>query len=176
MAITASSVPYEDMGPDDVCVVRISDGALQSGKRPSSETPMHRAIYAQSSAGAIIHTHPLFVVAVSSVLDVLPAVHYAMAKLGGPIRVAPYARFGSKQLAAVAAEGIEGRTAVILRNHGALTYGDTLMEAYERALTLEWLASAYWHARTLGAPQLLDDQQLADVAAAARAFRYEEEA
>lgn len=171
MAITPSSVPYEIMGPDAVCVVRLSDGTLESGIRRSSETPMHRAVYAACSAGAIVHTHPQFVVALSCVLDVLPAAHYAMARLGGPVRVAPYARYGSEELAAVAVEGLEGRSAVILRNHGALTYGATLDEAYQRAATLEWLASVYWHASMLGTPLLLDDVQLSEVLEAARAFR-----
>ena len=174
MAITPSGVPYEVMDPAEVCMVRVSDGALEAGTRPSSETPMHRAVYAATDAGATVHTHSQFVVALSSVLEVLPAVHYAMATLGGPVRVASYARFGTKQLATVAVVGLEGRTAVILRNHGALTYGATLAEAYQRALTLEWLASVYWYARMLGSPKLLDERQLAEVAEAVRAFRYGE--
>ena len=157
MAITPSGVPYDLIDPSEVCIVRISDGALECGTNPSSETAMHRAAYAASRAGAMVHTHPPFVVALSSVLDVLPAVHYAMASLGGPVRVAPYALFGTEELAKVAVASLEGRTAVILRNHGALAYGDTLDEAYERASTLEWLAMVYWHARMLGAPMLLDD-------------------
>lgn len=166
MAITPSSVAYAVMEPGEVCVVRVSDGTLESGTRPSSETRMHLAVYAGSAAGAVVHTHSRVVVALSSVLDVLPAVHYAMARLGGPVRVVPYARFGTDQLATLAATGLEGRSAVILRNHGALTYGATLVEAYEKALTLEWLASVYWHARMLGSPKLLDERQLAEVAAA----------
>jgi len=173
MTITPSGVAYEVMEPDEVCVVRVSDGMRESGTRPSSETPMHLAVYAASTARAVVHTHSRVVVALSAVLEVLPAVHYAMARLGGPVRVAPYARFGSEHLATLAAAGLEGRSAVILRNHGALTYGATLIEAYEKALTLEWLASVFWHARLLGTPKLLDEQQLAEVAAAG-AYRHGE--
>ena len=175
MAITPSGVPYDLIDPTEVCIVRISDGALECGTNPSSETAMHRAAYAASGAGAMVHTHPPFVVALSSVMDVLPAVHYAMASLGGPVRVAPYALFGTEELAKVAVASLEGRTAVILRNHGALAYGDTLDEAYERASTLEWLAMVYWHARMLGAPMVLDDQQLSEVASV-RASRVGQEA
>ncbi len=166
MVITASGVAYDRMRTEQVCVVGVPDAALRSGTRPSSETPMHLAVYRACDAGAVVHTHSPFVVALSSVLDVLPAVHYAMARLGGPVRVAPYARFGSDDLASAAVEGLHNRAAVILGNHGALAYGATLSEAYQRASILEWLAAAYWHASLVGCPKLLDERQLDDVLAA----------
>jgi L-fuculose-phosphate aldolase len=174
MAITPSGVPYERMGPADICLVRASDAALLSGPRPSTETPMHLALYRASEAAAIVHTHSPFVVALSTVLDELPAVHYAMADLGGPVRVAPYARFGTAGLAAAAAGALAGRNAVILRNHGALTCGPTLDRAYERARTLEWLARVYWYARLAGTPQTLSESALTEVGDAVRALGYGE--
>ena len=176
MAITPSGMPYERMTPADICLVRTSDAALVSGSRPSTETPMHLALYQASHAAAIVHTHTPFVIALSTVLDELPAVHYAMADLGGPVRVAPYARFGTTQLAASAAAKLTGRNAVILRNHGALTCGPTLERAYERACTLEWLARVYWYARLAGAPQTLSESALAEVTDAVRALRHGEPA
>src|SRR5499425_759971 len=176
MAITPSGMPYERMTPDDICLVRTSDEALVSGPRPSTETPMHLALYQASHAAAIAHTHSPFVIALSTVLDELPAVHYAMADLGGPVRVAPYARFGTTQLAASAAAKLAGRNAVILRNHGALACGPTLERAYERACTLEWLARVYWYARLAGAPRTLSESALAEVSDAVRALRYGEAA
>ena len=176
MAITPSGMPYERMTPADICLVRTSDAALVSGPRPSTETPMHLALYQASHAAAIVHTHSPFVIALSTVLDELPAVHYAMADLGGPVRVAPYARFGTTQLAASAAAKLAGRSAVILRNHGALACGPTLERAYERARTLEWLARVYWHAQLAGTPQTLSESALTEVSDAVRAMRYGEAA
>ena len=176
MAITPSGMPYERMTPADICLVRTSDAALLSGPRPSTETPMHLAMYQASGATAIVHTHSPFVVALSTVLDELPAIHYAMADLGGPVRVAPYIRFGTDQLAASAATALAGRSAVILRNHGALTCGPTLARAYERARTLEWLARVYWYARLAGTPQTLGESALTEVSDAVRALRYGETA
>jgi L-fuculose-phosphate aldolase len=176
MAITPSGMAYERMTPADICLVHTSDAALLSGPRPSTETPMHLALYQASHAAAIVHTHSPFVIALSTVLDELPAVHYAMADLGGPVRVAPYARFGTTQLAASAAAKLAGRNAVILRNHGALACGPTLDRAYERACTLEWLARVYWYARLAGAPQTLSESALAEVSDAVRALRYGEAA
>jgi L-fuculose-phosphate aldolase len=174
MAITPSGMPYERMNPADICLVRTSDAALLSGPRPSTETPMHLAMYQASNATAIVHTHSPFVVALSTVLDELPAIHYAMADLGGPVRVAPYIRFGTGELAASAAAALAGRSAVILRNHGALTCGPTLARAYERARTLEWLARVYWYARLAGTPQTLSESALTEVSDAVRALRYGE--
>ena len=174
MAITPSGMPYERMTPADICLVRTTDAALLSGPRPSTETPMHLAMYQASHAEAIVHTHSPFVVALSTVLDELPAIHYAMADLGGPVRVAPYLRFGTGKLAASAAAALAGRSAVILRNHGALTCGPTLARAYERARTLEWLARVYWYARLAGTPQTLSESALTEVSDAVRALRYGE--
>jgi L-fuculose-phosphate aldolase len=174
MAITPSGMPYERMTPADICLVRTSDAAPMSGPRPSTETPMHLALYQACRATAIVHTHSPFVVALSTVLDELPAVHYAMADLGGPVRVAPYARFGTTRLAAGAAAALAGRSAVILRNHGALACGPTLARAYERARTLEWLARVYWYARLAGTPQTLSEAALTEVSDAVRALHYGE--
>jgi L-fuculose-phosphate aldolase len=177
IAITPSGISYDDIGPADICQVRLADGGTDSPRRPSTETPMHLAIYRATGAGAVVHTHSPYVVALSAVLDVLPAVHYAMADLGGPVRVAPYARFGTEQLAGNAVAALAGRSAVILQNHGALTYGSTLAQAYNRARTLEWLARTYWYARTAagGAPfRLLGQAALDEVSEATRAIGYGE--
>jgi L-fuculose-phosphate aldolase len=176
IAITPSGVPYERMGPADICLVRVADGAPQPGLRPSTETPMHLAVYQATGAGAIVHTHSPFVVALSTVLDELPAVHYAMADLGGIVRVAPYTRFGTAQLAETAVAALAGRNAVILRNHGALTCGPDLARAYDRAITLEWLARVYWYARLAGTPQTLSEDALTEVSDATRELRYGEQA
>jgi L-fuculose-phosphate aldolase len=178
IAITPSGVSYERMGPADICLVRVAPGAgeeAQPGLRPSTETPMHLAVYRATGAGAIVHTHSPFVVALSTVLDELPAVHYAMADLGGIVRVAPYTRFGTPQLAANAVAALAGRNAVILRNHGALACGPDLSRAYDRAITLEWLARVYWYARLAGTPQTLSEASLTEVSDATRELRYGEQ-
>jgi L-fuculose-phosphate aldolase len=185
IAITPSGVPYERMSPADICLVRVADGTplggavglglAEPGLRPSTETPMHLAVYRATGAGAIVHTHSPFVVALSTLLDELPAVHYAMADLGGIVRVAPYVRFGTLELAESAVAALAGRNAVILRNHGALTCGPDLARAYDRAATLEWLARVYWYARLAGTPQTLTETALTEVSEATRALRYGEQ-
>ena len=143
VAITPSGISYAEMRPEDICLVGMDGAELQSSETPSSETPMHLAIYAATRAGAVVHTHSPEVIALSAGRDELPAIHYAITGLGGPVRVAPYVRFGSAGLAASAVTALDGRSAVILRNHGAVCYGRDLAQAYDRALLLEWLARTY---------------------------------
>ncbi len=135
---------------------------------------MHLAIYAATSAAAVVHTHSPEVVALSASRSELPAVHYAITGLGGPVRVAPYVRFGSPGLAAAAIQALDGRSAVILRNHGAVTYGRDLAQAYDRALLLEWLARTYRLALSYGEPAILSAAELDEVTAETRRRRYGE--
>jgi L-fuculose-phosphate aldolase len=173
VAITPSSVDYEELDPALICVVD-SDGAVVEAERPpSSELPMHLAVYAGSEARAIVHTHAPFATALSTVVDELPAIHYAIADLGGPVRVARYVTFGTDELAEAVQEALAGRSAVILGSHGTLTTGDTLEAAYFRSVLLEWLAALYYRARQLGEPRILPLDEIDRVGDRLRALRAE---
>jgi L-fuculose-phosphate aldolase len=174
VAITPSGIGYDELAPDDICLVTPSGHEMDAPETPSSELPMHLAVYAATGAGAVVHTHSAEVVALSATCDELPAVHYAITSLGGPVRVAPYTRFGSAGLAEAAVAALEGRRAAILQNHGAVCYGATLAAAYDRALLLEWLARVYRLARGYGEPRILSEAELDEVAAEARRRRYGE--
>jgi L-fuculose-phosphate aldolase len=175
-AITPSGVSYAEMRPEDICLVSMHDAEPlgETQETPSSETPMHLAIYAATGAGAVVHTHSPEVIALSAGRPELPAIHYAITGLGGPVRVAPYVRFGSEGLAAAAVQALDGRSAVILRNHGAVTYGRDLAQAYDRALLLEWLARTYRLALCYGEPAILSAAELDEVTAETRRRRYGE--
>ena len=176
VAITPSGIGYADLRPADICLVTPDGTQLdESGaETPSSETPMHLAIYAATGAAAVVHTHSPEVIALSAAREELPAIHYAITGLGGPVRVAPYVRFGSAGLAAAAVAALDGRSAVILRNHGAVTYGRDLAQAYDRALLLEWLARTYRLALSYGEPSILSAAELDEVTAETRRRRYGE--
>jgi L-fuculose-phosphate aldolase len=188
--ITPSGVGYRDLTPDRICPVSLTttttttatdatttDRAPAADTAPagaSSELPLHLAVYGATDAAAIVHTHSPEVVALSAVRDDLPAIHYAITSLGGPVRVAGYQRFGSGHLAQAAVTALAGRRAVILRNHGAVSYGTSLAQAYDRALLLEWLAHVYRMACSLGEPRILTAEDLDEVAAEMRRRRYGE--
>jgi L-fuculose-phosphate aldolase len=166
IAVTPSGVNYDDLTPEAICVVDLDGTVVEADLEPSSEVPMHTAVYRATDAGAVVHTHPLYGTALSVTMDEVPPVHYMLMLLGGPVRVAPYARFGSPELAQGSVDAMVDRTGVLLRNHGATTYGPDLEKAYTRSLYLEWVCRLYHHASQLGTPALLSDDQLDDVAKA----------
>jgi L-fuculose-phosphate aldolase len=161
IAITPTGVAYDDLTPADVCLVDLDGEPVDARLRPSSEVPMHTAVYRETDAGAVVHSHPLHATALSLLIDELPPVHYLIALLGGPVRVVPYAPYGTEELARLGVEGLADRTAVILANHGATTYGAHLDQAYTRSVYLEWLCRLWAEASKLGEPRLLDADQLA---------------
>jgi L-fuculose-phosphate aldolase len=174
IAITPSGIGYDEMTPADICVVTLTGSEVEAAETPSSELPMHLAVYAATDARAVVHTHSAEVVALSATCTELPAVHYAITSLGGPVRVTSYVRFGSTGLADEAVAALAGRRAAILQNHGAICYGPALSAAYDRAVLLEWLAQVYRLARGHGEPRILSQAELDDVAAEARRRRYGE--
>lgn len=160
--ITPSGAAYDALDPADLATVGL-DGSIidaRDGHRPSSETPLHLAVYQGTDARAVVHTHSPFANAVGLVRDELPRVHYAIRALGGRVRVAPYATFGTQELADNVMAALAGRNGAILRNHGTVVYGAGLPEALDRAAKLEWVSALYWRAAQLGEPAELSDEQL----------------
>jgi L-fuculose-phosphate aldolase len=176
MLITPRGSRLRDVDQRRCVRVRLADGAVvdevPDGVMASSETPLHRAVYATTEASAIVHTHSRFATVMSTLVEELPPVHYATTAFGGRVRVAPYATFGSDELAEHVAAALEGRRAALLANHGAVAIADTVDAAVDLALQLEWLASVAYYATLAGRPSLLDDEQLDAVTRQARALRY----
>jgi L-fuculose-phosphate aldolase len=155
VAITPSGLDYDDLRPELVSVVDLDGALVDCELAPSSEVPMHLAVYEHTDAGAVVHTHSPYATTLAVAGVELPAVHYLVAELGGPVRVAPYATFGTDELAANAASGLEGRSATLLAQHGTITIGETLARAYGRSVTLEWLCALYHRSRAHGEPPTL---------------------
>jgi L-fuculose-phosphate aldolase len=169
MVITPRGCRLSQATPKELVEMAL-DGDPPAGA--SSEHALHTAIYAATKAGAVVHTHSHFATVLSATVDSVPAVHYAMVGFGGEVRVARYATFGTAELASNAAEALGDGSAVLLRNHGAVTYGSTVEHALERAVLLEWLCSVAYHASVLGRPQLVPDAELQRVAAQSRRLGY----
>jgi L-fuculose-phosphate aldolase len=168
---TPTGCSFESVSPDDMSVVDL-DGDVQEGV-PTSELGLHLGAYrALEWTGAVVHTHSPMATAVGCVVDELPPIHYAMLALGGSVRVAPYATFGTDELHRLVLDALEGRTAALMRNHGTLNCGASLDAALEGALLLEWACSLYWHASQLGEPAVLSEEQLADVARQVQELNY----
>ena len=166
VAITPTGAALAMLDADQVSVVGM-DGELVDGElEPTSELDLHLGVYARYEAGAVVHTHAPMATALSCVLDELPCVHYQMLLLGGPVRVAPYATFGSPELAEGVLDALEARTAALMQNHGAIAHAGDVDAAVELSLLLEWACTVYWRAAVLGRPRALDEEALGAVVAA----------
>ncbi len=159
IAITPSGVDYAALRPEDICVITRDGGHVDGPDNPSTEVPMHTIVYQKTDALAVVHTHPVYATVLGTLVDEIPPIHYMLALLGGPVRVAPYAPFGTQELARNCNEAMKDRYGVLLQNHGATTYGGTLARAYSRSIYLEWLCRIYCEAKAIGEPRLLTEAE-----------------
>src|SRR3954468_4782398 len=172
VAITPTGGVLAELEPEHVPVVGLDGEVLDGALAPTSEIDLHLSVYQRFGAGAVVHTHAPMATALSCVLDELPVVHYEMLMLGGPVRVARYATFGTPELAQSVVEALDGRTAALMANHGAVTHGADLAAAVRATELLEWAATVYWNAHAIGAPRVLDEAQQQAVIDAGVARRY----
>ncbi|WP_028636492.1 class II aldolase/adducin family protein [Nocardioides sp. URHA0032] len=163
IAITGTGVVLAECVADDVTVVSPTGEVLEGTLVPTSELDLHLCVHAGSGSAAVVHTHAPYSTAAACVLVELPVLHYQQLLLGGEVRVAPYATFGTPELADGVLAALHGRQAALMANHGSVAVGATLAKAVENALLLEWLAALHHRATALGTPRLLTEQQQLDV-------------
>ncbi|WP_405086608.1 class II aldolase/adducin family protein [Microbispora sp. NBC_01389] len=163
VVVTPSGVALDRLRPEDCPVLDLTGRVVDGGTRPSSETPTHLALYEATSARAVVHTHSVFATVVASTMTELPPIHYNTLLLGGTVRVAPYATYGTPELARGVLAAIEGRQAALMAGHGAVTIGNGLEQAFEATRLLEWLCEVYVRALGVGRPAVLTEDQLTAV-------------
>jgi len=162
VAVTPTGAVLAELEAEDVVVVDLDGAAVHGDYAPTSEIELHLGAYRRHGAGAVVHAHSPVGTALACALDELPLIHYQMLALGGPIRVAPYATFGTAQLAQLTLDALEGRAAALMANHGMITVGPDLDAALANALLLEWACELYWRAAAVGPPRSLDAGQAQD--------------
>ncbi|MDN5743759.1 MAG: class II aldolase/adducin family protein, partial [Nocardioidaceae bacterium] len=167
IAATGTGVDLAHCAVSDVTLLDRA-GTVSHGPAPTSELALHLGVYDDHPlAAAVVHTHAPYATAVACVLDELPVLHYQQLSLGGAIRVAPYATFGSAELAIHVRTALEGRLGALMANHGSISVGGSLNQAVENALLLEWLCQLHHRAAVLGTPRALTTEQQDDVVRAA---------
>jgi L-fuculose-phosphate aldolase len=160
VAVTPSGLDYAELTADLVGVHALDGSPAEAPLRPTSELPLHLAVYAATGVSAIVHTHSVAATALSTLTDRLPPIHYMVALFGGAIPVVPYATYGTRELAESAAGALRHSAGCILANHGSVTTGADLPAACHRAVQLEWMSEVYLRAATAGTPRLLDDDEI----------------
>jgi L-fuculose-phosphate aldolase len=159
VSVTPTGAVLDHLQADEVAVVDLRGEHRAGTLEATSELGLHLGVYHRFGAGAVVHTHAPMATAVSCVLDEVPVVHYLMMGLGGSVRVAPYATFGSQELAELTLEALDGRSAALMSNHGTVAMGPDPEAATEATLLLEWACTMYWRAASIGTPRVLDAEQ-----------------
>jgi L-fuculose-phosphate aldolase len=160
--ITPARIDKGALRREDI-VCQHSDGTVDGPHRPSSELPFHLAIYGvRPDLGAIVHAHPVALVAFSICRRVPDTrLFHQAAGVCGLVGFAPYALPGSIELGRnIAAAFADGAHCVILENHGVVVGGSDLQQAFERFETLEFTAKTIIKAGHLGAVRMLGEDEL----------------
>jgi len=167
--IKPSGISYDVLSSKDLALVDINGRRLAGELSPSSETPMHIKIYrAFDHVKAIAHTHSENAIVCSITNTQLPSICNELIGFGGVIPLADYAIPGTEEIGNNAVRALTGPpkvTGVLLRNHGAITIGNTMSEACMRAELLEKMASIYIKAKTMGEIYPLSADQIQKIIA-----------
>jgi L-fuculose-phosphate aldolase len=166
--ITPTGVSKGMMSPNEMVIVDLQGERLSGARRPSSEINMHLTIYRmRPDIGAVVHAHPCTATAFASsgiALDE-PLCSEVVITLGS-VPLAPYATTGTNELSESLRPFIPDHNAILMANHGVVTYGYDLRQAYLRMEAVEHYAKIVLAAKQLGSSRTLDEQQLEKLFAA----------
>lgn len=161
IAIKPTGVDYFVMKPEDVVVID-PEGKIVEGKlKPSSEVSLHLGLLkARPDIHAVVHTHQVYATTLACLNWEIPAVHYLVGFSGNKVPLAPYATYGTPELAENIVKSIGQYNACLMANHGIVTVGANLSAAFNVAEELELVARLYYQAMCIGEPKILSDQEM----------------
>jgi L-fuculose-phosphate aldolase len=150
--MSPSSIDYELMTAEDLAVIDLEGKVLEGERAPTTEKALHLAcLRAHDDIGAVIHSHAKYATMFAVTHQPIPCVIEEVdVFVGGDVPVADYKLTGSDELGLEVARHVESRGAVLMANHGLLTVGKDLKQAYKVASLVERTAEIVWGARALG--------------------------
>ena len=161
IAISPSGIDYFETTPEDVVIMDLDGKVVEGIRKPSSEWMMHLIFYKKrDDVEAVVHTHSRFASTISCMRWEIPALHYYVAFAGKTIPCAEYASYGTQELADNAFAGIGEGKAVLLANHGLITIGRSVKEAFLITEMSEEMAEYYYRTKSIGEPVLLDEEEM----------------
>ncbi len=166
VAITPSGIKYHNMTLEDISIVDLDENLVE-GLKPSSETPMHTAIYRNMpDVGSICHTHSTFAITFAMLADEIPMANLELMVCGAAIPVAPWACPGTSNAGEVAVEVFASRPelkVILLRKHGLVAIGSNLDHAFDMAFNAEVGFQSYHQALLLGKFEPITVEELAEI-------------
>lgn len=163
IAISPSGRDYNGMQLQDIAIVTPEGEWIDGPYKPSSETPMHTAVYrARPDVGATVHVHGLFSTVMAMEGDQLFPSTPPQAEIA-PIRIVPFALPGSNELARLVTEQLGSDRALLLKNHGSFCCGRTIEEALSAAVYTEEAAQTAYYSMLLGRFHPLNEDQVQEI-------------
>lgn len=166
LLVTHSGVSKGRLTPDMLLVTDLEGNVLEGNRHPSSETKMHLAVYrGRPDVGAVVHAHP----PVSTAFAVCrrgmetPYLSELVTGLGAVPCTPSFAMLSTDEVPRSVEPYLADHCAVLLANHGALTWGEDLWEAFDRMETVEHTAKILLNARLLGDPVALTQEETAEL-------------
>ena len=171
---TPTGVSKGFMTPDYICKVDANGRVLQAydGFRPSSEIKMHLRVYKERpDVKSVVHAHPVYATAfaIAGIPLTQPIMPEAIIALGC-VPIADYGTPSTDEIPEAVSKYLQHYDAVLLENHGALTYSDSLINAYHKMESVEFYAQLLYRSRALGGPKELSDAQVQRLYEIRRAF------
>lgn len=154
MAITPSGMNYEGLCPDQMVIVNIDTLSYEGPLKPSIEAVVHAGIYkSRPEVNGIMHTHSTYALTVATARKEIPPICEDQVQiLGGSIRVADYAKPGTKEMADACIKALDGRQGALIANHGAISCDVTLAKAFVASQIIEKTAMVYINSMAIGGP------------------------
>jgi L-fuculose-phosphate aldolase len=161
MAISPSGIDYFKIQPEDVVIMNLDGEIVDGDKKPSSEKDLHIQMYKHKPGmTAAVHTHSMFCTVLACMGEPIYSVHYVLADAATDVvPVTPYLTYGSKELAEAAAETIGDAKATLLANHGFISCGKDIGDAFSIARECEWVAQIQWRTMCVGKPNILSREE-----------------
>lgn len=165
MAISPSGVGYFDTKPEDIVIMKLDGTIVEGTMKPSSEHALHATIYkSHLDAKAIVHAHATYCTTFACLKQPIKACHYLIAGAEtATVQCADYATYGTDELAEKVEEVKSDGLAMLLANHGMVSWGPTMAKAFNVAENVEWMAEIQWRAMCVGTPSILSDEEIGNV-------------
>jgi L-fuculose-phosphate aldolase len=162
LLVTPTGVSKFLLTSADMVIVDLHGRQLDGYRKVTSEVSMHLAVYRdRHDVTAVVHSHPPIATAFACVGRGLEEMLCQEAVMTlGVVPLANYATTGTEEVAASLAPFLADHDAILMANHGAVSYGRTLLEAFQKMETVEHLANIALVAHQLGAPRSLKHEQI----------------
>jgi len=161
VAVSPSGIEYAALQPHDVVFTDMQGNVVDGDATPSSELGFHLSLYhRRKDVQAVVHTHSPYAVTMACLGWEIPAVHYLVGFAGKKVPLAPYATFGTPELAEIVAEHIGDYNALLLANHGLVAVGSSIDTAFAIAEEIEFVARIYYQTKSIGNPVILPEEEM----------------